>query len=224
MSVKVILAMMTQFAVIALALFVPAGTLNWPAGWMFLVLLTGFIIAVARLLARHNPELLEERASFFRANQKGWDKVFLALYTFGGIAWLIVMALDAVRFSWSHVPVWLQGGSVIGLILSFSIIYLAFQENAYLSSVVRIQEDRGQTVVMTGPYRYVRHPMYAGLLILFPATAVVLGSWYGFLLALVLDGMFAVRAVLEERMLWEELNGYEAYTAKVKYRFIPYVW
>src|SRR5436305_1638223 len=73
MSVKVILAMMTQFAVIALALFVPAGTLNWPAGWMFLVLLTGFIIAVALLLARHNPELLEERASFFRANQKGCD-------------------------------------------------------------------------------------------------------------------------------------------------------
>jgi protein-S-isoprenylcysteine O-methyltransferase Ste14 len=87
-----------------------------------------------------------------------------------------------------------------------------------------VQEDRGQTVVMTGPYRYVRHPMYAGLLILFPATSVVLGSWYGFVLALVLDGMFAVRAVLEELMLWEELNGYDAYTTKVKYRLIPYVW
>jgi len=66
--------------------------------------------------------------------------------------------------------------------------------------------------------------MYAGLLILFPATAVVLGSWYGFVLALVLDGMFAVRAVLEEKMLWEELKGYDDYSAKVKYRLIPYVW
>ncbi|HEX3641108.1 MAG TPA: isoprenylcysteine carboxylmethyltransferase family protein [Ktedonobacteraceae bacterium] len=89
--------------------------------------------------------------------------------------------------------------------------------------MVRIQKDRGQTVVSTGPYHYVRHPMYAAALLLMFGTTLLLGSWYGLLLVLIFVGMIAGRAVLEERTLREELQGYDSYMAQVKYRLIPYI-
>jgi protein-S-isoprenylcysteine O-methyltransferase Ste14 len=97
-------------------------------------------------------------------------------------------------------------------------------ENPYLSPALRIQRERGQTVVSTGPYHYVRHPMYATFIPFFIGTALLLGSWYGILFGLTLVVLIAIRAVLEERMLLKELKGYNAYMAQVKYRFIPYVW
>ena len=92
------------------------------------------------------------------------------------------------------------------------------------SAVVRVQKERAQTVISTGPYRYVRHPMYTGACLFFLGTALLLGSWYGVLCTPVFIGLFAVRAVLEERLLREELEGYAEYTARVKYRFFPHVW
>ncbi|MEO7909344.1 MAG: isoprenylcysteine carboxylmethyltransferase family protein [Roseiflexaceae bacterium] len=104
------------------------------------------------------------------------------------------------------------------------LFFLTFRKNAYLSPVVRIQDDRGHTVVSTGPYQYVRHPMYAAILIFVVGTSLVLGSGYGVLFGLVLVGMVARWAVLEERTLRQELRGYAAYMAQVHYRIIPYVW
>ena len=118
-------------------------------------------------------------------------------------AWLILMPLDAVRFQWSQVPVWLQVVGAMVLLGSFSLFFLTFRENSYLSPVVRIQEERGQTVVSTGPYHYVRHPMYAAFVLLVLGTPLLLGSWYGILLGLILVVMVARRAVLEERTLPE---------------------
>jgi protein-S-isoprenylcysteine O-methyltransferase Ste14 len=134
------------------------------------------------------------------------------------------MALDSVRFQWSQVPVWLQIVGIILLVCSFYLLFLTFQENSYLSPVVRIQEERGQTVISTGPYHYVRHPMYAAIVIFMAGTALLLGSWYGIVLGLILGVILARRAVLEERTLRAELPGYGAYMAQVKYRLIPYVW
>ena len=134
------------------------------------------------------------------------------------------MPLDAVRFHWSLVPLWLQIAGVLLLLCSFYIFYRTFRENSYLSPVVRIQEDRGQTVISTGPYQYVRHPMYFAFLFFIPGTALLLGSWYGLLWGLLLIGLFAWRAVLEERTLRDELQGYAAYMTQVKYRLVPYVW
>jgi protein-S-isoprenylcysteine O-methyltransferase Ste14 len=134
------------------------------------------------------------------------------------------MPLDAVRFHWSHMPVWLQVVGAITLIISFFLFFLTFRENSYLSPMVRIQKDRGQTVVSTGPYHYVRHPMYAAILLFVPGVALLLGSWYGLLAGLLIVGMVARRAVLEERTLRQELPGYDAYMTQVKYRFIPHVW
>ena len=213
------------FVVFALALFIPAGTIAWPAGWIFLVLFFGFVVTISLWLLKYDPGLLKERMSgTIQADQKAWDKVFIVLTSVLFLAWLILMPLDAVRFHWSQMPIWLQGVGAIVLLYSFYLFYLTFRENSYLSPVVRTQSDRGQTVVSTGPYHYVRHPMYAGFVLFTLGTTLLLGSWYGLLVGLILVSMVARRAVLEERMLQEELQGYETYMAQVKYRLIPHVW
>jgi protein-S-isoprenylcysteine O-methyltransferase Ste14 len=213
-----------MFLIFALLLFLSAGTIAWLAGWIYLILFFGFTIALSLWLLKYNPGLLKERMTMFRADQKGWDKIFFALMEICFMAWLVLMPLDAVRFRWSHMPIWLQVVGAIILIISFILFFLTFRENSYLSPMVRIQKDRGQTVVSTGPYHYVRHPMYAAILLFIPGTALLLGSWYGLLVGLIIVGMVARRAVLEERTLRGELKGYDAYMAQVKYRFVPHVW
>jgi protein-S-isoprenylcysteine O-methyltransferase Ste14 len=212
------------FVAFALSLFLPAGTLAWPAGWMFLALFFGFYLAVTAWLYRHNPGLLQERMRLSTSDQLGWDKLLFPLLLVFPFAWLIFMSLDVVRFHWSVLPVWLEIVGAVVLLCSFYLLFLTFRENAYLSPVVRIQEDRGHIVVSTGPYQYVRHPMYAAMLVFMVGTALLLGSGYGLLLGLLFMIILARRAVLEERTLREELHGYTTYMTLVKYRLIPYIW
>jgi protein-S-isoprenylcysteine O-methyltransferase Ste14 len=212
------------FLVFALALFLPAGAITWLAGWSFLVLFFGFFLAVNLWLFKHNPGLLQERLRLGTSDQQAWDKVFFPLILVLFMAWLSLMALDAVRFHWSQVPVWLQVVGTLVLLCSFYLLFLTFRENSYLSPVVRIQDERGHTVVSTGPYHYVRHPMYAAIVVFVVGTSLLLGSWYGLLIGLMLVVILARRAVLEERMLRTELHGYTAYATQVKYRIIPYIW
>jgi protein-S-isoprenylcysteine O-methyltransferase Ste14 len=213
-----------SFLLMAVSLFLPAGTFAWPAAWIFLILLHGWLLVGIGLLLKHNPSLLEERLRFSQSNQKAWDRVFMLIYQLFLFAWLIFMPIDAVKYRWSQVPIMLQVVGAMFLITSFTIISLTFRENAFLSPTVRVQHERGQTVISTGPYRYVRHPMYAGGLLLFLGTPLLLGSWYGLLLVLLLLLVVAVRAVGEERVLRDELPGYAAYMKQVKYRLVPYVW
>src|SRR5579864_5430041 len=134
------------------------------------------------------------------------------------------MPLDAVRFHWSQVPLWLQAVGALVLVGSYALMYLAFRENAYLIPTVRIQGERGQAVVSSGPYRWVRHPMYTGFHLFYIGTPLLLGSVFGLVLAPVLIALVTWRAVLEERVLRKELPGYDAYMAQVASRFIPHVW
>jgi protein-S-isoprenylcysteine O-methyltransferase Ste14 len=157
-------------------------------------------------------------------DQPPWDRVLLSVVQLLFVPWLILMALDAVRFGWSEVPVWLRVLGALGIMLSLYIIYLTFRENAYLAPVVKLQGERGQSVVTTGPYRYVRHPMYSGTLIFIPATALLLGSWLGLLVSPIFMALFVLRTVFEERMLKGGLQGYTEYSNTVKYRLIPHVW
>jgi protein-S-isoprenylcysteine O-methyltransferase Ste14 len=222
---KALLEVVAEFAVFAALLFVPAGTLLWPAGWAFMALFFGFTLAMVLWLAREDPELLAERMSSpIQRGQPLWDKVFVAALTLLFLAWLIVMPLDAVRFRWSEVPGWLQFLGALGVVLSFYLMFLTFRENAYLAMVVKLQEQRGQSVVTTGPYRYVRHPMYSSVFLFLPAVALLLGSWWGLLLCMVLLGLLVWRIPLEERMLENGLAGYEEYERNVRYRLIPRVW
>ena len=211
--------------VFALFLFLSAGTLAWPAAWLYLALLFGFTIGLSIWLSRFNPELLAERMSGIgKPGQKTWDKVFLALLLPLFFGWYVFMALDAVRYRWSQIPVWLQWIGAGVFLASFYIFYLTFRENTYLSPAVRIQTDRGQTVISTGVYSHVRHPLYAGFILYTLGTALLLGSAYGLLGALVLIGLITWRAVHEEQVLSSELAGYGEYMTRVKYRFIPYLW
>jgi protein-S-isoprenylcysteine O-methyltransferase Ste14 len=222
---KALLEVVAEFAVFAALLFVPAGTLLWPAGWAFMALFFGFTLAMVLWLAREDSELLAERMSSpIQMGQPLWDKVFVAALTLLFLAWLIVMPLDAVRFRWSEVPGWLQFLGALGVVLSFYLMFLTFRENAYLAMVVKLQEQRGQSVVTTGPYRYVRHPMYSSVFLFLPAVALLLGSWWGLLLCVVLLGLLVWRIPLEERMLENGLAGYEEYERNVRYRLIPRVW
>jgi protein-S-isoprenylcysteine O-methyltransferase Ste14 len=144
MKRKVSLAMIAEFAVLAALLFVPAGTVLWPAAWLFMAIFFGFQLALVLMLARKDPELLEERMSSpMQRRQPLWDKAIVVTFLLLGVAWLVLMPLDAVRFGWSDVPGWLQILGALGLALSLYVVFLTFRENAYLAPVVKLQQDRG---------------------------------------------------------------------------------
>jgi protein-S-isoprenylcysteine O-methyltransferase Ste14 len=208
-----------------LVLFVPAGTLAWPSGWFCVVITFAFSIGLTAWLVRYDPALMAERLAGLRQpDQKRWDKIFVPIFLVGFFAWFIVMGLDAVRFRWSHMSLLLQGIGAVLLLISFSIFYLTFRENTYLSPAVRIQRERGQKVVNTGPYRHVRHPMYAGFALYVMGTALLLGSWVGLISGFLLIAAVARRAIFEEQTLERELPGYDDYMKSVRYRLIPGVW
>jgi protein-S-isoprenylcysteine O-methyltransferase Ste14 len=212
------------FVLFALALFIPAGTLAWLAGWIFLALFFSFFLVTNLWLARYNPGLLQERTRLGTSDQQGWDKVLFPLLLAAPFGWLVFMSFDAVRYHWSPLPAWLQVIGAAVLLCSFYLLFLTFRENSYLSTVVRVQTDRGHTVVSSGPYHFVRHPMYSGMLVFMVGTSLLLGSGYGLLVGLIFILVVARRAVLEERTLRDALPGYKAYMAQVKYRLVPYVW
>jgi protein-S-isoprenylcysteine O-methyltransferase Ste14 len=129
-----------------------------------------------------------------------------------------------VRYRFAEVPLGLQALGAIVLVFSFLLFHATFRANPYLSPAVRIQTDRAQVLVDSGPYRFVRHPMYAAFALFAPGTALLLGSWVGLLGALLLVAVVAWRAVREERLLRERLGGYAEYTRRVRYRLAPGVW
>jgi protein-S-isoprenylcysteine O-methyltransferase Ste14 len=222
---RALVTLLAEFVVFAALLFVSAGTVLWPAGWVFLAMFFGSALTIVLWLAHHDPELLAERlASPLRRGQPPWDKVFLAGASLLFIAWLILVPLDAMRFEWSEVPSWMQFLGALGVVLSFYVVFLGFRENTYLIPGVRLQEERGQSAVTTGPYRYVRHPMYSSMFLFFPASTLLLGSWWGLLLCLLLLGLLVWRIALEDRMLKNRLDGYNEYAQSVRYRLIPRLW
>ncbi|HTO74671.1 MAG TPA: isoprenylcysteine carboxylmethyltransferase family protein [Thermoanaerobaculia bacterium] len=212
-------------AVFGAILFGSAGTFRWPAAWIYMGLMFGFTIAEGVWLYRFQPDLLAERMTGIgRADQEAWDKALLSVLGLAFFAWLAAMGLDAVRYRISEVPQWLQALGAIALVVSFLGFHATFRANPYLSPAVRIQTDRAQVLVDRGPYRFVRHPMYAAFVLFAPGTALLLGSWVGLLGALVLIAAVAWRAVREERLLRERLEGYAEYTQRVRYRLIPGIW
>jgi protein-S-isoprenylcysteine O-methyltransferase Ste14 len=213
------------FIALALCLFIPAGTFRWIAGWCFLLLFIGFVAVISIWLIKHDPGLLQERMTGLRRpDQNKWDRILMGWVWIFFILWLVIMPLDAVRFQWSHMPTWIQAIGAIVLIFSLYLFYLVTRENPYLSPAIRIQEERGQNVISTGPYHYIRHPYYAASILFFLGTTLMLGSWYGLILASLLTGLVVRRAFMEERTLQKELEGYDEYMKHVNHRFIPYIW
>jgi protein-S-isoprenylcysteine O-methyltransferase Ste14 len=208
----------------ALPVLIPSGFRAWASAWVFLGLWFGFWSLILLWLYLRNPDLFWERMLASTSGRKRWDKIVGPLLYVAVFAWLLFTAFDAGRFHWSPVASWVEVLGALILAASFVLFFLTFRENAYLSPVVRVQEDRGQVVVTSGPYRCLRHPMYAATLVFVLGTPLLLGAWYGILAGPIVALVLAWRAILEERTLKKELPGYEEYMARTRYRLIPLVW
>jgi len=207
----------------AAVLFLAAGRLGWWGAWVYVgIYLVGIAINAAIML-RYSPETIAERAE--SRGWKGWDRVVSGLWAvLYFIVMLLVAGLDA-RFGWTgRVALAVQIAGIMTFVLGGALFSWAMVSNAYFSTVVRIQEERGHAVCTSGPYRFVRHPGYAGAILQSLATPLLLGSLW----ALVPGGLAALlvvaRTALEDRMLHEELEGYREYAAQVHYRLLPGVW
>ncbi len=203
-----------------------SGDWLWPEGWIFGLWFAAMVLFSQVYLYWRDPALLAERAQLPGSqNQKTWDKYLLTAVYFIAILWLVIMPLDAKRFGWSPAfPLWLK---VVGGVLLIPALYLIERttiENTFLSSLVRIQTERKQRVISTGVYSFVRHPLYLGCLLMMLGAPLLLGSLYGLILSLIGFILVAGRIVGEEKMLVNELEGYEDYKEKVKYRLVPFVW
>jgi protein-S-isoprenylcysteine O-methyltransferase Ste14 len=205
------------------ALFVPAGTFAWANAWLFLGLTTAYTVVNTIVLARKSPRLLNERGKFVKEGTRVFDKVYVALYLPMGLATLIVSGLDR-RFGWSHVPAWATVAGVVLLLPAFFVGMWAMTANPCFECTMRIQDDRGQQVITSGPYRLVRHPGYSALVLSTLTYPLILGSWWAFLPAGALAAVVVVRTALEDRMLRDEMPGYSEYVAKTRFRLIPLVW
>jgi protein-S-isoprenylcysteine O-methyltransferase Ste14 len=205
-------------------LFAFAGTLDWPAAWVFLI--TSAIIgpAAGLWLYKIDPGLLEERLRApVQKDQPTADKKLMLAFGVTALIWFAAIGLDQ-RMHISSVPLALQVAGFVMYLLSTAFIMWIFRENSFAAPVVKVQSSRGQRVVSTGPYAFVRHPMYSGVMLFFIGVPLLLGSWWGLALALVFPVLFAIRVRIEERALIEGLPGYADYAARVRYRLMPGVW
>ena len=220
---KLLISALTKYLagllMMSVLLFLPAGTLQYPNGWLFCGLLFVPMLILGVVLFCKAPELLEKRLRT-KETQTAQKQVIgvSALMFIGGFA---LAGLD-FRFGWTRVPHWIVGTASVLLLISYGLYAEVMRENAWLSRSVEIQE--GQTVVDTGLYGIVRHPMYAVTTLLFLSMPLILGSWISFTVFLIYPVLMVKRIKHEERLLEAELAGYRDYQKKVPYRLIPFLW
>lgn len=216
---KIITWFSAAFIVVALILFLPAGTLQYWQAWVYLGVLFIPVIFVTNYFMRRDPGLLERR---MKAREKHEPQK--KIQAFGGIICFLgflVPGLD-YRFGWSFVPVPLVLAADAVVVLGYLIVFLVFRENSYTSRIIDV--EKGQRVVTTGPYAIIRHPMYLGVTLMFVATPVALGSLVAVPVFLLMPVFLIFRIRNEEEVLSRELPGYADYCQRVKYRLIPWVW
>ena len=210
---------LTGLLLVGILLFLPAGTLRYPGAWQFICLLFGPMLLLGVVLFLKAPALLSKR---LEAREKaGSQKTVVGLSGLLFICGFLLAGLDH-RFGWSRVPGWVPAAASLVLLISYGLYAEVMRENACLSRTIEVQA--GQTVVSTGLYGLVRHPMYMATVFLFLAIPLVLGSWWAFGLFLVYPVLLAVRIKHEEALLEAALPGYPEYKQTVKYKMIPFIW
>jgi len=217
------LRLATVLASLAALLFLSAGRWNWLEGWALLLAYGVFRVLCAAWWLWKDPAQLTER-SRLAANVKTWDKLIVPANTLCRGLTVVVAALDAGRFHWSRVPLPIEVLAWVGQAVAVSVMLWAGATNTYLSRFARIQDDRGHTVVTSGPYGYVRHPMYLASIVLFQCIPLAVGSWRALLPGAAIAVLTVIRTRQEDRMLRAELGGYEVYAHRVRYRLLPGVW
>ncbi len=199
--------------------FLPAWTLNYPYGWLFMALLFIPMLIMGAVMAWRTPDLLRKRL-----DGKEKEKAQKGVVALSGLmfpAGFVVSALD-FRFGWSSVPMWPVVVASVLFLVGYGMYAEVMRENAYLSRTVEVQE--GQQVISTGLYGVVRHPMYLATLFMFLPLPLILGSFWGLIPFALYPAVIVIRILNEEKVLREGLRGYEEYTKKVKYRLVPFIW
>jgi protein-S-isoprenylcysteine O-methyltransferase Ste14 len=207
----------------AVALFASVWKWNWWNAWVYLGEYLVFLVFNLFVLLPHHKDLVEERSQVGEG-AKGWDKIIGIITGIGGFAILILAGLDE-RFGWAgSIPLWVQVAAFVLLGLSYPLFTWAMVSNKFFSTIVRIQKDRGHTVQTSGPYRFVRHPGYASLLVSYITIPIALGSLWACIPMVMLVINLFIRTALEDRTLQNELDGYKGYAGQVRYRLIPGLW
>jgi protein-S-isoprenylcysteine O-methyltransferase Ste14 len=218
---RAVLVLGVDLVILAACMFLPAGV-GWRKGWLFLTVLTALTMAAVGYLWRTHPETFVARSKI-RAGTKAWDKVMLTLLLVSAVIVFPVAGLDA-RYHWSCVPLWVTGIGYVVFTFGFATFVWVLGENQFAEPTVRIQTERGHHVIDTGPYAFIRHPLYLAGLFLWGGVPLALGSFWALIPVAVAALVTVVRTVLEDRTLHEELAGYREYAARVRSRLIPWVW
>ena len=224
--VRAVIGFALYLALVPALLFVSAGTTNWPMAWVYVALLLASTLGSRLIVLKRNPETLRERARFTSSEgTKTWDRILVMIVgLYGPMATMIVAGLDR-RWGWSAVvPEIGQYLAALTIAGGYGLAVWAMVENRFFSSVARIQKDRGQEVVTTGPYRIMRHPSYAGAVLASLALPIMLDALWALIPAMLMTVTLVVRTALEDQMLRTELEGYQRYAEKTRYRLIPGVW
>jgi protein-S-isoprenylcysteine O-methyltransferase Ste14 len=200
-------------------IFLPAGTLAFAKGWLLMGLLFIPMLIAGFVMLFKAPKLLAKRLD--AKEKQGDQKLVVAMSGLMFVAGFVVAGLD-YRYSWSRMPMAVTVASSVLFLLAYVLYAEVLRENAYLSRTVKVEE--GQTVISTGLYGIVRHPMYAATILLFIMMPLVLGSWYAAIIFLAYPVLIVIRLSGEEKLLLKELPGYGQYRKKVKYRIIPFIW
>ncbi len=224
--VKRILQIVFLIAVQWACLFVASGQWTWLAGWAYIGLYVG-IIAVNAVVMLSGPgggkDLIAERSKYLE-NARGWDRVVMLLWMLLGPGMLLVAGLDQ-RWSWTpSLPLALRIAGFVLMAAGFAFFSWAMLANRFFATRVRIQEDRGHSVITAGPYRFVRHPAYIGTIVYSLVAPVMLGSLWAIIPAVLLAAVVVVRTALEDRTLQGELPGYAEYAQETRYRLVPGIW
>ena len=221
--------LLVQTVIVLLAqgwlLYRGARTTDWPALWIFLALFGLGSLAVGLFLLRHDPALLRERMTLpVHGNQPRRDKLLLLVVGLLWCFWLFGMGRDAMHHRFAAMPAWLQVLGGLLFVGGYAMTTWTFAANSFASPAVRMQPERGHHVIDTGPYAFVRHPMYAGALLIFLGMPLLLGSPLGLLGLPIGAAVLALRVGWEEQALREGLPGYDDYARRVRHRFVPGLW
>ena len=210
--------------IFVLCLFLPAGTLAWSKGWLFILVIVVASIPATLYLRRVNPDVVAARVNRHDGTKR-WDFLLGAIFLLPTmLAIMIVAAMDDGRYHWFPVPWWVCGTGYILLINGMLGVTWAESVNKFFETTVRIQTDRGHTVIDSGPYAIVRHPGYVSGFLVFIGMPLSLGSFWALIPAVMVCLLLVVRTIWEDRTLRDELSGYEEYAQRVRYRLIPGVW
>ena len=221
--VKILVRGVVELAILGCLLFGLAGRVDWPAAWLIILLFTGHLVLSGWWLFRHDPELLKERLTT-ASNVPHWDRLIARGNRILLPMFLATAALDAGRFGWSAMPSIVRATGTAAVLAAVGVIWWCAAANHFPSARSRIQNERGHTVVQHGPYRLVRHPLYASRIVLIIGTALTLGSWIALVPAALNAVLLILRTSLEDRLLTTELPGYRDYAKHVPERLVPGLW